>query len=312
MTKTFHSFSKLPAGLRLCIWELAVRPTGPDHPGFHFFSVQQNANEESKSKRFATFPSFSEKSKPLWKEDNPPAYFYDFGMWTACKESRMVVTKQMGRRYKDLRRGKSRAVAHIRHGQEDIAFGILSGQDLICMQLPHTEYLYPYEDDPLSYLDIRSKRSGWYGGYVAIAFEYDESWAFDPEKDSIGTMMYEPGPRGAFLTLLDRVISEEYFRVELHLIQYGAKLKPGAKTWGTFHGNGFNLESVTHSGVELEDKSAMSAWDFICEITREGEDYWRGAKDEWDSNGHACRCIPGDHVDVSADDHIDVLVCERA
>ncbi|KAF5527600.1 hypothetical protein CGCA056_v000527 [Colletotrichum aenigma] len=191
MTKTFHSFSKLPAELRLCIWEFAVRPAGPDHPGAHFFSVQRDVKT---GKRFTTFPSFTQKSKPLWKENNPSAYFYDFGMWTACKESRMIVTKQMTRRYKGLRWGTNRAVAHIRHGQENITFGILPGPGLICMQLPDTEALYPYEDDPLSYLDIQ--RLGWYGGSVAIAFEYDESWAFDPEKDHIGTMMDEPGPRG--------------------------------------------------------------------------------------------------------------------
>ncbi|KAF4920363.1 hypothetical protein CGCVW01_v006944 [Colletotrichum viniferum] len=142
-------------------------------------------------------------------------------MWTACKESRMIVIRQMTRRYKDLRWGINRAVAHIRHGQENMTFGILPGQDLICIQLPDMEALCPYEDDPLSYLDIQ--RLGWYGGSVAIAFEYDESWAFDPEKDHIGTMMDEPGPRGAFLILLDRVISEEYFRAKLYLVQYDDK-----------------------------------------------------------------------------------------
>ncbi|KAH0434415.1 hypothetical protein CcaCcLH18_05344 [Colletotrichum camelliae] len=84
MTETFHSFSKLPAELRLCIWELAVRPTGPERPGAHFFSVQRDAQND---KLFTTFPSFEQKSKPIWREDNPSAYFYDFGMWTACKES---------------------------------------------------------------------------------------------------------------------------------------------------------------------------------------------------------------------------------
>ncbi|KAF4904676.1 hypothetical protein CGCF415_v001560 [Colletotrichum fructicola] len=307
MTKTFHSFSKLPAELRLSIWELAVRPTDPDHPGAHFFSVQRDIKT---GKRFTTFPSFTQKSKPLWKEDNPSAYFYDFGMWTACKESRTVVIKQMGGRYKDLRRGKNRAVAHIRHGQEDITFGLLPRQGLLCIQLPDTENLDPYKDDPLSYLNIRMNWSVyWESNPDAIAFEYDESWAFDPEEDYIGAMMAEPGPRGAFLKLLDRAISDEFFGVHLFLIQYGSKCKPGVRKWETFHGNGFNLESVEYSGVELEDKSAMSAWDFICEITKKGGEFWYGAKDHWYSSGHV---TPGEHVDVYADDHIDVLVCERA
>ncbi|KAF5516226.1 hypothetical protein CGCS363_v000537 [Colletotrichum siamense] len=306
MAKTFHSFSKLPAELRLCIWELAVRPTGPDRPGAHFFSVQRDVKT---GKRFTTFPSFTQKSKPLWKEDNPSAYFYDFGMWTACKESRMIVTKQIARRYKDLRWGNSRAVAHIRHGQEDITFGLFPRQDLICMQLPDTKNLYPHYYNPLSYLDIYMKYS--YTVMASIAFEYDESWAFDPEKDQIGTMMAEPGPRGAFLKLLDRAISDEDFQVHLYLIQYGAKLKPGAPRRGTFHGNGFNLEIAKGYDVMVEGKNAMSAWSFMYMITREGGEFWYGAKDNWDFGGHATPG-PGDHVDVYADDHIDVLVCERA
>lgn len=134
-------------------------------------------------------------------------------MWTACKESRIVVTKQIARRYKDLRWGKSRAVAHIRHGLEDITFDLFPEQDLICMQLPDTKNLYPYAYNPLSYLDIYTKYS--HTVMASIAFEYDESWAFDPEKDQIGTMMAEPGPRGAFLKLLDRAIADEDFQVSI-------------------------------------------------------------------------------------------------
>ncbi|GKT61346.1 hypothetical protein ColTof3_08685 [Colletotrichum tofieldiae] len=93
MNETFHPFPKLPAELRLCIWEMTVRSTGPDRSGVHFFGIQQYSKDSSCC--FTTLPVFPQISQRPWKQKNPSSYFSDFGVWMACKESRAVVTSRL-------------------------------------------------------------------------------------------------------------------------------------------------------------------------------------------------------------------------
>ncbi|OAA63642.1 hypothetical protein SPI_03805 [Niveomyces insectorum RCEF 264] len=66
--RSFHYFGRLPAELKLMIWEAAVQPP----PCIHFFL------------RFANDPH---------RTDRPPVAYLmdDGGLWTACQESRRVI-----------------------------------------------------------------------------------------------------------------------------------------------------------------------------------------------------------------------------
>ncbi|KAF6797488.1 hypothetical protein CSOJ01_12995 [Colletotrichum sojae] len=279
---------------------MAVRPTGPRDSGVHFFPLQRDISNKHKSGHFTTtFPSFSETSKLPW---NPSAYFYDFGMWTACKESRAVVISLIRKPFEtqDL---KHSGRAKVRHNQKDITFGLFPEYDLICIQLPDTETLGWICPDPLGNFNNHSRIY-----YACIGFEYDVSWTFDPDKDNIHDMTDKPGTRGAFLTLLTEIVSGG-IRGHLYLIQHGAKLRPNKPGWGTFYGNGFNLTVAADDDANMEDKiHGMNAWEFIGTVTFEGETYWEG----WKDDQHEGVLFPGEHVDINADWHIDVLVCQEA
>ncbi|KAF6833445.1 hypothetical protein CPLU01_05483 [Colletotrichum plurivorum] len=268
---------------------MAVRPTGPRKSGVHFFSVQRDINNHFTT----TLPSFSETSRLPW---NPSAYFFDFGMWTACKESRAVVTSNIRKRF-ETRDLKYSALAEVRHNQKDITFGLFPIYDLICIQPPETESLASRYYNVLSGFNIRGSSSPY---YAYIGFEYDVSWTFDPDNDNIHDMTDEPGSRGAFFTLLAKMISGE-LRAHLHLIQYGAKLKPNKRVWETFYGNGFNFAVAEYDNVEMEDTcDGMNAWDFIRMVTYKGETCWAGWKDDR-CGGHLS---PGFHIKIGADSQI--------
>jgi len=119
-SKTFTRFDDLPWELRNHIWKLAVRP---DLPGANFFFGPYDAIQRSPTTGRALnllVPSFRHNwdmkeehrvaaqknandtnsltclAKPfdLELENDKSAYLIDSGLWTACKESRLVVEKE--------------------------------------------------------------------------------------------------------------------------------------------------------------------------------------------------------------------------
>ncbi|KAF9881621.1 hypothetical protein CkaCkLH20_00767 [Colletotrichum karsti] len=321
MAKTFHSFSRLPAELRLCIWETAVGPSGPNHAGVHFFSLHSRIEDDRDRGPFVTtIPPFKGESKSPWKEteENPSTYFFDFGMWMACRESRTVVIREMSRRFAHQKGDPVRSFVRARYNQEEITFGLRPRDDLICVRFsedPKAFEIYDLYD----VLDIRLHRPEdcYVFPYMDIAFEYDaSSWTFDPKEAHIVDLQSEPGPRGAFLTILEQIIQGE-IRATLFLIEYGATLKPDGRAYGTFYGNGFNFASVAEDDVEMEctEGRRMDAWEFIDAVDECGEGWWKGEKDNQDGYGLRCRCcelLSGEHIGIHAASHIGVLVCQEA
>lgn len=108
MASEFHLFTSLPTELRLKIWEYALRQHQPSRPGAHFFSIT-NLREDGGElidlgvqcewgsrcihNHGDTYclaaPKFG--SSHSWTSNNPSSYLWDFGMWTACRESRVVI-----------------------------------------------------------------------------------------------------------------------------------------------------------------------------------------------------------------------------
>lgn len=117
MAIEFHLFSFLPWELRDQIWKLAIRP---DLPGAHVFRVRNpnaskqddpdhrtsdddDANCGAKSLLAAPqclpqgvdFTPAAQAAAPIsWTLNNPSTYLIDSGLWTACKESLLVLEKE--------------------------------------------------------------------------------------------------------------------------------------------------------------------------------------------------------------------------
>ncbi|KAH6629911.1 hypothetical protein B0J18DRAFT_364326 [Chaetomium sp. MPI-SDFR-AT-0129] len=114
MRGVFHYFLHLPWELREYIWKLAVRPFLPgahvfrlyrvhdrDHTYLEYEVVSKNAPWRLSPSRLAAprcLPRSAEYSPALqattpvsWKQNNPSTYLIDSGLWTACKESLLVI-----------------------------------------------------------------------------------------------------------------------------------------------------------------------------------------------------------------------------
>lgn len=116
-SSNFRLFQNLPCELRLQIWEFAIRL---DHRtgGLHHFSItttNQNANEGGLESAvvlenfdsimdYLFYLAFVPKIGGLGRDpsilsNNQSAYFWDAGLWTACKESRNVMEKHFSKKH---------------------------------------------------------------------------------------------------------------------------------------------------------------------------------------------------------------------
>ncbi|KAF4341241.1 hypothetical protein FBEOM_4840 [Fusarium beomiforme] len=96
-TATFHPFSRLPKELQLQIWEEAcfdvriARHTAGDRAGLHYVDVDQNDGQNSLTIRaFGRVMPGDEEGRAI----NKSAYFWDAGLWTACRQSRKVIIQE--------------------------------------------------------------------------------------------------------------------------------------------------------------------------------------------------------------------------
>ncbi|KAK1757091.1 hypothetical protein QBC47DRAFT_378394 [Echria macrotheca] len=114
----FHYFPLLPFELRELIWKFAVRPAVP---GAHFFTVKHDQSRGFSSEFQALHPyrngrqpwclgaprclpktaeftrDLLEATPPSWLHNNPSSYLIDSGLWSACRESRLVMEQAFRR-----------------------------------------------------------------------------------------------------------------------------------------------------------------------------------------------------------------------
>lgn len=99
MDGTFHRFFDLPWELRDMIWKFALRP---DVPGVHIFKLYNSNLDEGADKNINVSNPYdiehlrlaapqSNKSSITRNRNNPSTYLIDGGLWTACRESRLVM-----------------------------------------------------------------------------------------------------------------------------------------------------------------------------------------------------------------------------
>ncbi|CAG9992197.1 unnamed protein product [Clonostachys byssicola] len=101
---TFHCFSELPPELRLQIWEASVRPTQLDMVAMHYCSMAAWVEEYKDPMCMIPVIGYVD-------DKNRSAYKRDYGLWTACWESREVVKKAFNMRYWEKRRRQLRLMA---------------------------------------------------------------------------------------------------------------------------------------------------------------------------------------------------------
>ncbi|KAK2768975.1 hypothetical protein CKAH01_00582 [Colletotrichum kahawae] len=253
------------------IWVFAIQPTSRLASLACFFSVgaeRVNDDDGTKTSYFLAPPDFSISHLPRpWS--NNDISLSDYGLWYACKESRLVIGKHARRTYPldPLYRYESIGTRFVRVNGRDAAIPFFRQRDLTCLQVPPSLKIHNVQ---------QARRQlgcapNIYGMWEPYAFEYDASWAFDPARDTISEMEKLPGPRGLFLNLLRLMPDEnqqdyDRFWGNLYLIQYGATLKSDAcvcRDRSPFNGNGYRFREARREDVEEYYNMEMNAWEFL-------------------------------------------------
>ncbi|RDA93833.1 hypothetical protein CP533_6401 [Ophiocordyceps camponoti-saundersi (nom. inval.)] len=244
---SFDFFPLLPCELRLHVWKLAIRPPGA---GVHRLSILDNSSSSSQHvdggdarltavppppfTTTATTSSLLKKKKrkkkslpkhvaaapgdasheSAWTRGNSSASLWDAGMWTACVESRQVMTRHFRLRYwqdagrsllraggywspaavaEELQDMTSMAVARNDGSKEDRCFVVQPHRDLFWLEPQDWKSTV---DWPTLFADLPfTSALGGYGHLSHIAVEFDPSWNVDLPKD-LATLLRECTPRG--------------------------------------------------------------------------------------------------------------------
>ncbi|SPJ85375.1 uncharacterized protein FTOL_11156 [Fusarium torulosum] len=169
---TFHQFSDLPRELRDTIWSFAIRD---DNPGVHIFGDFDN-------KKRHYFNSLDENRS----DENVSTYLIDGGLWTACKESRLIMERHFRQSEWPKELQCDKYYGSLTKGHFNMpATGYFQGGELHCLKVfPHKDLFVLQLDDIARYGwcpgDLKSplgKNLRGYKGVRHLAIEYRPEWA---------------------------------------------------------------------------------------------------------------------------------------
>ncbi|KAH7020200.1 hypothetical protein EDB80DRAFT_870791 [Ilyonectria destructans] len=208
MTATFDRFSDLPSELRDQIWSFALRTA---RPGVHIFRLYNSYKDDHAGAHDVVSLHYyfngHRLAAPLWdryfdnidakySDRNVSTYLIDGGLWTACKESRLVMEKHFQssewnhqRKYKrkDLIGKECRHLLNMPAtgyfccdgGAAPHYFTVLPHQDLFVLQ---PESLDNIDWDRIKFdIPIGSTLKG-FKGIRHLAIEYNPEWGIQMSK----------------------------------------------------------------------------------------------------------------------------------
>ncbi|KAJ4264377.1 hypothetical protein NW762_005575 [Fusarium torreyae] len=240
---TFKRFPDLPMELRDEIWKFVIRPTGP---GVHIFRLYHSGLDDATGAHYVAHLYYFHEhhlAVPLWNryfdnidtncsDKNVSTYLIDGGLWTACKESRMIMedhfqtSEWKSRRKYDtmvpIGPGPPKALykpaTFYFSGKAHHYFTVLPHRDLFVLQADNLKSIdwtdWDYE------ISFGSPRKG-FSGLCNIALEYDDKW---------GIQLLEAG-RGGKTSILRILTRLAYGLVRAHkiwLIDHNLKRKKDA------------------------------------------------------------------------------------
>ncbi|EHK18310.1 uncharacterized protein TRIVIDRAFT_47246 [Trichoderma virens Gv29-8] len=312
MQSRVRQFMDLPLELRLMVWKFALRPLDPARPGAHFFSVVNTGEDGDKAARISVrckgrnrycsryhlaAPKLdSEEGSPSWTRKNPSAYIWDFGLWSACRESRHVIKAHYEKIIctKKFRNDSTITLSFantsislsFRHSKERWRFFFHPDQDLVCLQAFDPSTIYWWEDRACGRVCITNTAAKLFNtinyfdrpsllrlGNVAIA--YDPSWNdIEKERDkySFRGLYEEQSARGFFIRTLALIElnaqvhfkSPTFWLIDYNInrIRFPKNTRKGRKV---FYGNGQTFAEVDKSSSRRSFSSGeySSALEFL-------------------------------------------------
>lgn len=256
---TFHAFARLPCELRLHIWQLALRPQHAG--GLHHFCIDGEGNKDSmdpslfvgldgrpggssSAKRDVALHIGRLQSNSSVMPGKGSVYYWDAGLWTACRESRDVIARrsESDRQHKTehyslLRRERigcrRPTFATVRQGGTAWNLMVQPQRDLFCFHvqgwdtgfvLPHPSTLRAFERPVCGSRGLGPEDTQWTSvQHFALEFDsrWNENWPRSPDE-----LMGEASPRGFIARLILRAVLTEvgFF---IWLIDRGAPVPKG-------------------------------------------------------------------------------------
>ncbi|KAM0424522.1 hypothetical protein ACHAPT_010237 [Fusarium lateritium] len=297
MAVTFYWFSDLPRELRDQIWKFAIRKAHPGVQIFRLYKPQKHYDDLAQGDLVSSPCCWNghHLAAPLWdgyfdnidpncSDRNASTYLINGGLWTACKESRLVMKKHFRSAEWDFRRKHHRkelASKESRHLLDMPATGcfacdgaaphyltVLPYQDLFVLQ---TESLESINREHLNFdIPIKSSARG-FGGVKNIAIEYNPEWGIQMSKAKpFDTNL------SIFRTLIQAAFDVDYYASKIWFIDHNLKRNKDApafqeKTdcWGT---NAFYASDRKFLEVKCDFKTTglKKGWQYI---QQEGDEY---------------------------------------
>ncbi|KAF4447869.1 hypothetical protein F53441_8674 [Fusarium austroafricanum] len=288
MALSFPKFRALPREIREEIWKFATRP---DEPGVHYFSISRNEQySHSKNLKNAVIPKYeipniilsapnwfirsadhvryvgTERDPASWRVNNPSLYLFDSGLWTACKESRMVMRKHYRLSYwkevreNTLKRSRRAPCSHSEMMPELIHFRDKESRDQYAIIYPQRDiFVLQAETLDFTWMGLENHTlaapSCGFGGIDNLAIEYNQRWA-SCDKEFIGLMAKR---------LID--IASEAFSRRIWFVDYRIRRKILALTESqalsldlyVFHQQGRRF-------VRVDEHESESPWNIEYEV----------------------------------------------
>ncbi|KAK4447749.1 hypothetical protein QBC34DRAFT_302564 [Podospora aff. communis PSN243] len=163
MATEFHFFPLLPFELREMIWKLAIRPS---LPGAHVFRVYNGNNSEHADPEHETTRDLR-PAQISWTLNNPSVYLIDSGLWTACKESMLIIEKEFQRPVRRRKVWSPEDTATYKFSDNNSKHRYLTvflDQDLFILQ--------PHDITGLDWTLVRKSIPSWW----MLKPEYNEWW----------------------------------------------------------------------------------------------------------------------------------------
>ncbi|EEU43413.1 uncharacterized protein NECHADRAFT_82684 [Fusarium vanettenii 77-13-4] len=215
MNDTFHRFLDLPWELRDMIWNFAIRPA---LPGVHIFNVYHPKKDDGVNRNMEIFhphecydsnrlaaPRSSEFSAGVTEDySNPSTYLIDGGLWSACKESRLVMKRKFsgvkGRTFYDDYKSSTPMLFKWELGVPATGYFTAQHGDVHYLTVfPHRDLfiLRPQNMDTIDWDDLTSRlplasATDGLGPARNIALEYNAEWGFEMI-DKLFEILFEDG-----------------------------------------------------------------------------------------------------------------------
>lgn len=157
---TFRPSPRLPAELRLHIWEACLRPSQRHQPGLHYCTIGNDKRLVPLS--WGKFDQLKEHGRA--NPDHRSACLWHAGLWTACKESRAIIMehyklkewinsldiRQQNRTVPEYyytnqygsRRFHAPAMINVREGHDESHLTVCPARDVFCVTSDSCESVF--------------------------------------------------------------------------------------------------------------------------------------------------------------------------